>query len=83
MWKYIVTWIVFSVQPTVCPNEGYFQEKCTIEHTQIVKVNGEKSFLDKEDATLFINRLELYNKESTLKQKGVEKIKLDSIKIKP
>ena len=93
MYKYIITWIVVSVQSAPCPNanrESEFETKnrsmisCAVYHTQTVKEKKSREFYSKDSANVFIKNINNYKPSGfnfSMEDK-IESIKSDSLKVK-
>lgn len=93
MYKYIITWIVVSIQSASCPDAISVSEfgtmnrsniSCAVYHTQTVKENKERVFHSKDSANVFIKNINNYKPSGfnfSMEDK-IESIKLDSLKVK-
>jgi len=84
MIKYIVTWVVLKMMPTVCPDANKQDEfgrvsnsytSCLVFHAEIKSDKPKKEFYSKDSATAFYNRLLIEAKNS----KGVLGNGIDSV----
>lgn len=92
MYKYIITWIVVSIQSAPCPDankESEFGTKnrsmisCAVYHTKTVKENKERVFYSKDSANIFMKNIRNYKPSGfnfSMEDK-IESIKLDSLKV--
>jgi hypothetical protein len=93
MYKYIIAWVVVSMQPTSCPNSSKVSEfgtvnrsmmSCAVYHVETVKETKQKQFYSKDSASYFLKNINQYKPSGfnfSMEDK-IEKIKIDSIKIK-
>lgn len=93
MYKYIITWIVVSIQSATCPDANRVSEfgtqnrsiiSCAVYHTQTVKENKERVFYSKDSVNIFMKNIRNYKPSGfnfSMEDK-IEAIKLDSILIK-
>jgi hypothetical protein len=93
MCKYIITWIVVSIQSASCPNVSKVSEfgtinrsrmSCAVYHLETVKETKQKQFYSKDSASYFLKNINQYKPSGfnfSMEDK-IEKIKIDSIKIK-
>jgi hypothetical protein len=92
MYKYIITWIVVSIQSAPCPDANKRNEfgvmgnsnmTCAVYHFQEVKEKNSKAFIHKDSCKVFLSRL--YNYQNIGKGNGlsinggIQDVKLDSI----
>jgi hypothetical protein len=91
MIKYIVTWIVISIQSAPCPDINRNSDlglsssmiTCTALHMKTVKTNHEKAFTNKDSADVFVKRLQSYENNyifSVLGQERISDIKINIVK---
>jgi hypothetical protein len=93
MYKYIITWIVVSIQSAPCPDARRVSEfgtmnrssmSCAVYHTQTVKENKSREFYSKDSANVFMKNINNYKPSGfnySIEDK-IEKIQIESIKIK-
>jgi hypothetical protein len=93
MYKYLITWIVVSIQAASCPDvikESEFGTlnrspiTCAVYHVKEVRENKCKEFQSRDSAMSFTKRLKNYKPEgfSTSLEDKIENIKIDSLIIK-
>lgn len=93
MIKYIITWVVLSMEMASCPDSGpYYSDlgipnksmiSCAAMHWKTVKTENEKTFTDRDSAFIFIDRLKKYKPVGfSFGKSEIENIKIDSLKIK-
>jgi hypothetical protein len=85
MLKYIITWVVVSMQPTSCPDANKANEfgvkanpftSCAVMHLQEVKEEHSKTFTSRDSAKAFYNRLYGHNGERFLFWDRVENLQI-------
>jgi len=93
MYKYIVTWIVVSIQSAPCPDANRVSEfgtqnrsmiSCAVYHTQTFKEKKERVFYSKDSVNVFLKNIDNYKPTGfnfSMEDK-IESIKLDSLKVK-
>jgi len=93
IWKYIVTWVIISYQPTSCPdavkvNEfgvktGYagYGTTCAVWHVKEVRDTLSKEFSNTKEMNGFIERMKAENNNTGIMSKPVlQVVKIDSVK---
>ncbi len=91
MIKYIITWIVVSIQNAPCPDINRNSDlglsnsmiTCTALHLKTVKTNHEKVFANKDSADVFVKRLQSYENNysfSIIGQERISDIKINTVK---
>jgi len=92
MYKYIITWVVVSIQSAPCPDALRVSEfgtknrsmfSCAVYHTQTVKEHKERVFYSKDSAQVFTKNIKGYKPPSFnfSMEDQIGSIKLDSIKL--
>jgi len=93
MYKYIITWIVASIQSAPCPDANRVSEfgisnnnvmSCAVYHTQTVKTEHKREFYSKDSSRVFFKKINEYTPDGWISSFNdrIESIKLDSINIK-
>lgn len=92
MYKYIITWVVLSIQSAPCPGTTRLSEfgtqnrnmvSCAVYHTQTIKENKARVFYSKDSAAVFTKNIRAYKPSgfNFSKEDQIESIKLDSLKL--
>jgi len=92
MYKYIISWIVVSIQSAPCPDANRISEfgtqnrsmiSCAVYHAQTVKEKKERVFYSKDSVNIFLKNINNYKPSGfnfSMEDK-IESIKLDSLKV--
>lgn len=91
MYKYIITWVVLSMQPVHCPDTNKSNEfgiksnvSCAVNHIETVESKKIREFNSKDSAIYFIKRMNDYKHSGFgfYMRDEIKNIKIDSLKIK-
>jgi hypothetical protein len=93
MYKYIIAWVVVSIQSASCPDASKVSEfgtmnrstmSCAAYHLKTVKETIKKEFYSKDSASYFLKNINQYKPSGVnlFMEDKIENIKIDSIKIK-